>query len=417
MITVLRAMPDRHWSTWALLLVLTVVMACGSAAVRADSRDQAKRIHDRIAGIPPSATDLNLMQNMIDSDPVDGPFNAAILATDNAAFYNVTLKNFVAPWTNRDQAVFVPLNDYTATVIGMVRDDTDFRQVLSGDILYIGSGSGVPQYSTTSNAHYEALETNGADLKSVLQFVPQSSLTGVPSAATAGVLTTRAAAKAFFIAGTNRAMFRFTMLNHMCRDMEQVHDISRAPDRIRQDVSRSPGGDARVFLNGCIGCHSGMDPMAQAFAYYNFQYDKATDPDAAQGFIKYNDAGAVDPVTGTRVVAKYFNNNLTFPYGYITMNDHWDNYWRNGPNQVLGWDTNGLSLPGSGDGAKSLGVELANSQAFAQCQVEKVFKNVCLRAPSDQADRDEIDTIVGEFQTDFNLRNVFARSAVYCMGN
>jgi len=49
MITVLRAMPDRHWSTWALLLVLCVLMACGSAAVRADSRDEAKRIHDPTA--------------------------------------------------------------------------------------------------------------------------------------------------------------------------------------------------------------------------------------------------------------------------------------------------------------------------------------------------------------------------------
>ncbi len=109
------------------------------------------------------------------------------------------------------------------------------------------------------------------------------------------MLTTRAASKAFFIDGTNRAMFRFTLINHLCRDMEQVHDTSRAPDRIRQDVSRSPGGDARVFLNGCIGCHSGMDPMAQAFAYYNFQYDKATDPTADAGFLKYNDTGDIDP--------------------------------------------------------------------------------------------------------------------------
>jgi len=416
MIAVLRATPDRHWSTWTLFLVLTVVIACASAAARADSRDQAKRLHDRIAGIPPSATDLNLMQNMIDSDPINGAFNAALLATDNPAFYNVTLKNFVAPWTNRDQAVFVPLNDYIATVIGMVRDDVDFRQVLSGDILYTVSGVN-PPYSTTSNAHYEAAEAQAADLKARLVAANQSSLTGVPASATAGVLTTRAAAKAFFINGTNRAMFRFTMINHMCRDMEQVHDTSRAPDRIRQDVSRSPGGDARVFLNGCIGCHSGMDPMTQAFAYYNYQYDKVADPDAVSGSIKYNDVGAVDPVTGTRVVAKYFNNNLTFPYGYITMDDHWDNYWRHGPNAVLGWDANGVGLSGSGDGAKSLGQELSNSQAFAECQVEKVFKNVCLRAPSDQADRAEIDTIVGEFQTDFNLRNVFARSAVYCMGN
>src|SRR5262245_13971997 len=157
MITVLRAMRDRHWSSWALVLAL-IVIACTSTAVRADSRDQAKRIHDRIAGIPPSPADLNLMAAMIDDPDPDGPFNAAIHATDNPAFYNVTLKNFVAPWTNRDQAVFVPLNDYTATVIGMVRDDLDFRQILSGDILYIGSGSGVPPYSTTNNNHYEALE-------------------------------------------------------------------------------------------------------------------------------------------------------------------------------------------------------------------------------------------------------------------
>jgi hypothetical protein len=417
MTTVLRATRG-HWSMRAILLTLMLMLTFATAGVRADEFDQAKRMHDRIAGVPPDTTTLNLMANIIQSDPTNGPFNAALLATDNPAFYNVTLKNFVAPWTNRDQAVFVPLNDYTATVIGVVRDDLDFRQILFGDILYIGGGPGVPPYSTSNNNHYETLETQGADLKAVLQGplqgVTQSSVTGLPPAATAGVITTRAASKAFFINGTNRAMFRFTMLNHLCRDMEQVHDTSRSPDRIRQDVSRSPGGDSRVFLNNCIGCHSGMDPMAQAFAYYNFQYDKANDPDANNGSLKYNNTGDVDPVTGTRVVAKYFNNNLTFPYGYITLDDHWDNYWRNGPNAVLGWDG---ALPGSGDGAKSLGEELANTDAFARCQVEKVFKNVCLRAPSDQADRNAIDTIVGEFETDYNLRNVFARSAVYCMGN
>jgi hypothetical protein len=95
----------------------------------------------------------------------------------------------------------------------------------------------------------------------------QSSLTGIPAAATAGVMTTRAAARAFFIDGTNRAMFRFTLMNHMCNDLEQVKDITRVPDRIRQDVSRSPGGDSRIFLNNCLGCHAGMDPLAGAYAY------------------------------------------------------------------------------------------------------------------------------------------------------
>ena len=105
-----------------------------------------------------------------------------------------------------------------------------------------------------------------------LKQTTQSSLTGIPAAATAGVMTTRGGASAFFVNGTNRAMFRFTMINHLCNDLPTVMDTTRPPDRIRQDVTRSPGGVSTLFLTNCIGCHSGMDPMAQAFAYYNFSY-------------------------------------------------------------------------------------------------------------------------------------------------
>ena len=102
----------------------------------ADARDQAKRIHDRIAGVPPTETTLQAMASAIISNDAIG---AALMATDSTSFYNVTLKNLAAPWTNRDANVFVPLDDYQATIIGLVRDDGDFREILSGDILYIGS--------------------------------------------------------------------------------------------------------------------------------------------------------------------------------------------------------------------------------------------------------------------------------------
>jgi hypothetical protein len=377
----------------------------------ADSTDQAKRLHDRIAGVHPDAQMLIDMRDEIDAG---NPIDAALLATHTDEFYNVTLKNFAAPWTNRDGSVFVPLDDYIATIIGVVRDNIDFREILSGDILYVGSG-GVPAYSTTSNAHYEALEDQGANLRTNLQQTTQSSLAGLPAAATAGIMTTRSAAKAFFIDGTNRAMFRFTLVNHLCHDMEQVHDVSRIPDRIRQDVSRSPGGDSRVFLNNCIGCHAGMDGMSQAFAYYDYEYDSLADPDAQNGRINYNAAGQFDPVTGSRVEEKYYNNNLNFEHGFITPDDSWINYWRDGQNKLLGWNE---SLPDTGAGAKSLGQELANSQAFAQCQVEKVFENVCLRPPQDSTDRAQIDSMVSSLQANgFSLRQTFAESAVYCMGN
>jgi hypothetical protein len=310
----------------------------------------------------------------------------------------VTLKNFVAPWTSRDQSVFVPLNDYTATVIGMVRDDVDFSTVLSADLLYVGTAAGAPAYSALNNDHYQYLDDNNVDLKVALKASTHSGLLGLPVAATAGVMTTRTAAAAFFINGTNRAMFRFTMINFMCRDLEQLQDASLPPDHVRQDVSRSPGGDSRVFLNSCITCHAGMDPMAQAFAYYNF--------DAVAGRLLYT-AGAVQP--------KYLINSGNFKFGYVTTDDQWNNYYRHGANQVLGFDA---SLPGTGSGAKSLGQEWAHSDGFAQCQVEKVFRAVCLRDPGNAADRQTVANIKSKFKSSgYKMKQVFADAAIYCMGN
>jgi hypothetical protein len=377
-------------------VALCVAALVGSAAVHADARTQAKRLHDRIAGVPPSASILNQMANLIASNQAVAAANIALQAP---SFYNVTLKNFVTPWTNRDQTVFAPLNDYTATVIGMVRDDVPFNTVLSGDILYVG-GAGLPAYSNTDNNLYQALEDQDLNLASpsVLVQTTQSAATGLPAGATAGVMTTRAASQAFFINGTNRAMFRFTLINHLCKDMEQVQDTTRPPDRIRQDVSRSPGGDSRLFLNGCIGCHSGMDPLAQAFAYYNW--------DATAGQLVY---------TANQVQPKYLINSDNFKTGYVTKDDGWSNYWRKGSNQLLGWNS---QLPGTGSGAKSMGQELAGSDQFARCQVEKVFKTVCLRPPVNAADRSQVDSITAAFKANgYKLKDVFASAAVYCMGD
>jgi hypothetical protein len=381
-----------------LFAVALMALMLGTTAA-AGPREQAKRIHDRLAGVPPSETVLADMESAVDPGQPGTAIDAAFTAMDNANFYNVTLKNFAAPWTNRERSVFVPLNDYIATVVGMIRDDVPFNTLLSADLVYTASGGlGLPPYSSGNNNHYEQMEQQNIDMMAELVPTAQSSVTGLTSDATAGVMTTRAAAEAFFIAGTNRAMFRFTLLNHMCNDLEQVHDVKLPPDRIRQDVSRSPGGDSRLFLNNCIGCHSGMDPLAQAFAYYNFN--------EATGSIEYT-PGQVQP--------KYFNNEDNFPFGFRTPDDHWDNYWRSGQNRFLGWDGN---LPGSGNGAKSLGEELGNSGAFASCQVRKVFQAVCLRPPEDFADRSQVDQMVVSFTSSgYSMKQVFAEAAVYCMGD
>ena len=112
----------------AVLSTLAANAWCGDT-----ERRQAKRIHDRLTGVPPSEAVLDLMETQLNGgDPIaaariaiDGPPGGPVNPASKY-FYNVTLKNFASPWTNRDQDVFVPLNDYSATVIGMVRDNVSF---------------------------------------------------------------------------------------------------------------------------------------------------------------------------------------------------------------------------------------------------------------------------------------------------
>ena len=140
-----------------------------------------------------------------------------------------------------------------------------------------------------------------------------------------------------------------------------------------------------------------MDPLAGAFAYYNY--------DEASGLLQYT-PGNVQP--------KYYNNDLNFPQGFRTVDDAWENRWREGQNAYLGFDT---SLPGNGNGAKSLGQELGRSQSFAACQVKKVFKAVCLREPENATDRAAADTITNTFRSSgYRMNQVFADTAVHCMG-
>ena len=381
-----------------------LLTALAASPAQAGPNEQARRIYERIAGVPPTAADWVNLQQCISGGQLNFAC-AAQYATTAPTFYSVTVKNMVIPWTNRDQTVFAPFNDYAATVIGMVRDNADFRTALSADILYTLKTPGLPAPSLGDNNHYATAEAQGVNLMTDLQPTTQSGTYGTPTAATAGLITTRGAASSFFINGTNRAMFRYTMINHFCNDMQTLMDTTRPTDRVRQDVARSPGGDSRVFLNTCAGCHSGMDPMAQAFAYYNFNGTVVGDG-TNTGTLVYT-PGQVQP--------KYLINSNNFKYGFVTPDDSWSNRWRGGVNASLGWNTS--AGPGYGNGAKSLGVELESSDAFAQCQVVKVFTAVCFRAPNSSTDQQTVATIKASFKSGgYKLKQVFQQAAAACPG-
>lgn len=386
-------------SSITVLFFVSILLLTLSGSVAANSRDQAKRIHDRLAATPPSESVLSSMAAKIDAGNVTG---AAMEAMDDPGFYNIFLKNYITPWTNTAQTVFAPLNDYVTTVIGIIRDDQPFTSILTDDVVYVGAnGLGLTAYSHTDNIHYEELENSGVNLGDAanLVAVSQSGLAGsqIGPGQAAGVLTSRAAGESFLSAGTNRRIWEFTSKNHLCREMADMNDVSRTPDRVRQDVTRSPGGDSTIFLNSCVGCHAGMDPLVQAFAYYEW--------DDQLGRVVYTDGS---------VQAKYLINGTTFPLGYMTEDDRWDNYWRSGKNAVLGW----RGPNSGGNGVKSLGEEVALSRAFSTCQVEKAFKEVCFREPANPAERTEVERIANVFEaTNYNMKQVFAEVAGFCMGD
>ena len=139
-----------------LCLMVIFYLVVISLKAQASSLEQAKRLHDRISGVPATDIILNEMVVLLNNGQT---IEAAYKAMESPHFYSTTLKLLATPWTNEDQDIFAPLNDYSATVIGIVRDDIDFREILQGDITYIGKSElELPLYSKNNNDHYQALE-------------------------------------------------------------------------------------------------------------------------------------------------------------------------------------------------------------------------------------------------------------------
>lgn len=375
----------KHFPLYTVLLLTFNVWA--------GPREQAWKLHNRLAGVPPIKTTLkDPLRDMEVLIAAGRPEEAAAIAMSHPNFYNIVLKNWIKPWTNREQTSRVELNDYVTTVLGIIKEDVPFTEVLSGDIIYTINGA--PQaYSTMNNDHYKNAEASNINLMSSLMKRVQSATTGMPSAAVSGVLTTRAAGDAFYSAGTNRRVNRYTFMNYLCHDYEELHDVNLPDFRVRRDVERNPGGDARTYKNQCVGCHAGQDAIGGAYAYYDFVGDKL--------------------VYTPNIVVTKMNHNVYYADGFVTTNDQWQNLWAIGQNAKLGWRG-----PTSGSGVKELGQMLSRSKAFSQCMAKKVFKLVCLKDAINTSDVELVNTLAGQFeQENYSMKSLIINTSVGCIIN
>ena len=370
------------------------------------ARAKVITVYKRLASIPPASADVETWAQAYVAAQDPAAKKAALYAVAEAAtqsdfFYSRTVMNFADPETNEGEELLPRnLSDYTATIVGFIRDELDYRLILSDDVVYIpNAGLNLP-YSAQNNESYATLEEQvilgQQPLAASLTQTTQTAVTGLPLQA--GIYTLRGYGSVFYQDGTNRAPFRYTYINYLCHDMEELSDVTRPDIYVRRDVDRTPGGDGEKFRTECVGCHAGMDPQTKAFAYMNFEI---TDEENNISQITYSNTP----------VAKVNQNNDTFPNGATVEDDAWLNIWYEGANAEAGWS----KTIKSGNGPKSWGQAMADTEMFPKCMAKRVYKVVCLGDASTNSAKATISTLSNQFKEDgYNMKKLFHNTAATC---
>lgn len=381
---------------------------------------KAAEIYNRLTGVKTPIYNPVLQQMAAKLDAND-PVGAAALVTDHSMFYNLTVKNFAAKMSNRDETINVPLNDFSATIIGAVRDDLNAKTLLYENFYYQGdpSRAAVPSDEIDdilkTNNHYESLDRGDFDLKSVLiKKTPQILFDGntvVNNPTPAGLLTTRQWAAAHFLAGTNRRAVEFTLREFTCTPIENAADSSGPEDVIGRDIDRNPGGSMNKFATSCRACHTVLDGFRPAFAYMtfsnNFLKHSLLVPNSTAANLNEDNSNSIGVHVDAPKVARKFNRNeTTFPGGKVVRDDSWVNNANSGTNKTnFGW----TKL--SGTGITEFGRAIAESKAFPKCMAKRVFFTVCKREATAKDDA-FITKVADEFSSpgrNYNMKYLFQR--------
>lgn len=402
----------------------------------------AKILLERVTGTKQSfySEDVHNVADLLAQDQED---QAIELALENKEFLNTTIKNMAQKMSNRSETIDEPLNDFSASFIGVVRDETDARELLTGNFTYVADPKkvSVPSDSARdlllSNRHYEALENQIFDLSSSLVRVDrlnplndpvgevllgQSIASGeknkvYPLQESAGVLTSRAFMEEHASAGTNRRLVEYAFRQFLCIPIEEWADSSTSDSRVGGDITRFPSGDHKKYQTSCKSCHTVMDGFRGAFAYFDF-----SDGRMKHSRINPIDALGIDPWTinadSKGVVTKINWNHSIYPSGYRTTDNSFLNQASRGVNeQLFGWKTSsldrgpastGANIQETAYGATALGEMIANSKRFPECMAKRSFEALCQKqvARSEMASKLELHAQAFS-NSNYNFKSLF----------
>jgi hypothetical protein len=367
-----------------LLTSITTCLLTSNVQAQVAAQNTAKKIYERLTSIKISG-DSPVLQQMTEKVAAGDLKGAAAIATADKNFLNVTVKQMALKMSTREETLRIPLNDFAASFIGVTRDQSDARELLTGNFYYMGDLAKInPAQATVtpppegyriledlvrSNRHYETIDNGVIDIGAVLKRVEGQQLASQNDANVlvmnndpAGVLTSRSFMMAHAIAGTNRRLVEYTFREFMCVPISEWSDTGASDTRIGRDIDRFPGGSHQAFETTCKGCHTQMDSLRGAFAFWDVNGDRVVNRGISS--------------TGTgRVAQKYSRLNTVFPDGYVTIDNSFiNNSKRPGNAALFGWRGANTDF---GYGVRDLGMLVANSQRFSQCMAKRVFETVC----------------------------------------
>ncbi len=394
--------------------------------VVSSSHSKASLMYKRLVGVSTPVTNpiISQMSVLINSGDLIG---AAALATQEPDFYNITVRDFAARMSTRDETVNSEFSDFIAMFIGTTRDNRDARELLTGNYSYIADTSKASVPSNTkldmlmSNNHYKGLQDGFYNYTDVLirtspqkQINSDGAVTTIDTADAAGAITSRAFMAAHAVAGTNRRLVEYSFREFLCIPIDNWSD-SEGPDSfVGRDIDRFPAGDHSKYTTTCRACHSVMDSLRGAFGQFTFENGFVKNANILPNGNPSDENPFMTEQNPKGIVKKMNHNDSVYPSGYYMMSNSFINYANKGANaNYFGWPS-----VQSGYGVNGFATMLSNSKAFPTCMAKRVYRSVCKRDPVIY-DQEMLDVAATNFKVNgYKLKGLFEEIATKeeCLG-
>ncbi len=353
---------------------------------QADSVNKAQSLWKILNGTNMEASDaviVKMAELLMSNQAVD----AAIMATKDvrSTFALGAIKQYATRIANREVDMSSPPSDFVLTLIVGTLLDIPVKDLFLKPI----------RYSTTAGAN-EVLVTKSIsgfmqdfwfsdqDIVDAIEnrrITDQGQLYISDSDFRVGLVSSLQYGKASFEGGTNRRVIKKLAEDFLCQPIEKLANTNLSDRWVGKDIPRDPGGDPLVYLNKCVGCHTGLDSLRGAFAGFDFE----------SGILSWS----------PQVSEKLNNNPMSFPNGHTTIDHSW---------QHLGWlpvAKDEVSM--SGNGPNGIVKLIVESKHFYTCIAKRAHQVLC---PNQSIPKETIELVGSHWMNHQSLRKGFSEVAV-----